>query len=107
MLLPSMKALIIELEDNECIIHHVYYSMLPAEKALSFSKQNLHASLILFWSLEYIERNTNSRATISPQNMNLLRHLGMFTFENYCPKSELCWDKHFRFCFIPFLGFLP
>lgn len=81
--------------------------MLSAEETLSFIKQNLHASLIFFWSPEYIKKNTNSRATISPQNMNLLKHLGMFTFENYCPNNELGWDKHFRFCFILFLDFPP
>lgn len=58
--------------------------MFPAEEALSFTKQNLHAFLIFFWSQEYIEKNTNSRATISKYESLQTRH---FHFWILLPKQ--------------------
>lgn len=65
--------------------------------------------LFSFQSPGYIEKNINSRATLSPHNMNLLRHFGIFSFENFYPDNELCWDRHFccwlyyAFAFPPWL----
>jgi hypothetical protein len=111
MLLPSMKALIIELENNECIIYHVYYRHASKQRHLRVLEAKLLCLLIFFGSSKYIEQSINNRATLSLHNMNPLRHFGISPLKIITQTMSWAGTKLLLmalFCFqIPCLGCCP